>query len=272
MTFGKMFVAVAIMTIPATLWAGHPSVRTVGHCASCGVEAPSCGCDDVVHCATCAPQCGCCCRPGLIPGLLNGVDRMLTNLFTCRCRPTCCDVGCVDACGGCGGDGGGHYHHPEAIYPTPASDALDNPFQDDPIPPQARYRQPYRPGAYPRRTSRPSQHAPRTQRPTRYRTAATSPRVPPAPIVSRSGVAPVVPRTVDRVAEAINEPADTKPRILKVEYAKPIVAPKAEKLAEKLAEPKPLAKPSLRISNAQRLSPTPRTNSGSSSVPRNPLR
>ena len=196
-----LILALAIMLAPAAAWADH--------CASCGVDAPACGCD-VVHCNRCAPRC-CVCIPPIIPNVLRGVDRVLTGLFSCRpcCPPA---AGCVDSCG-CGADG---FESMGPIHssPSPASDVMVNPFQDEAIVPQAQYQ-----GQYRRRTQSPyrvGSAAPQRGRvsraPSRRPTRTTSTQRAPTP----------APR--DRVAQAIPEiePAATKPRILKVEYAKPI--------------------------------------------------
>ena len=226
MSQGRIVFAIALLLAPAMAWAGPPHIHGVGHCASCGVEAPACGCDDVVHCSRCAPRCNCVCLPPVIPNLLRGVDRILTGLFTCHCRPACgpcASTGCVDSCG-CGDSHGyemGHEVHEVHRGPTPATDAMSNPFQDDPIQPSARYRprtrSPYRMG---RVTQAPS------RRPQQHVAAA-----PPAPSRSRAQAAQrgsqiAASRQSTQVAQvANNEPvaAAAKPRIVKVEYAKPSV-------------------------------------------------
>jgi hypothetical protein len=259
--------ALAVMS-PPTVLAGRPTIQQVGHCASCGVPAPSCGCDDAVHCDSCAPRCGCVCFKPIIPTLLRGVDRVLTGLFSCHCRPACCPTGpgCVDACGcggGCGG-GGGYEMMEQPHYGTPTPDVMNNPFQDDPVPPQARYRSPSR-SQYRSSPVSPYTRSRVTHQPTRrpQRVAA-----PPRPVPTHA------PQTRDRVAQtklpAAARPvaAETKPRIVRVEYTKPVVTTPKPAPIETQA-PRELNRVTLQTNPAKRLQPAATTGS---TVPVNPLR
>lgn len=204
MKLGTLILALAVLLSPAVAWADH--------CVGCGMEPVGCGCE-VAHCSSCAPRC-CICLPPIIPNVLRGVDRVLTGLFSC-CRPCCPTDGCVDTCG-CGADG---YEMGPALHgPHPAADVMVDPFEDDVVvPPQARHRSrsrnQYRMGAAPNQSRGRVGRVP-SRYPSRYPTRTNAATRVPTP----------APR--DRVTQAATpvEPAATKPRILKVEYAKPIAA------------------------------------------------
>lgn len=279
-----LLVGLALLALPSGWAHAKGSFHNVGHCDGCGVAAPACGCDDVVHCSSCAPRCGCCCLriPPVIPCLLNGIDRALTRLLTCR--PRCCDPWPSCGCGGggcsagCDSCGGGHDFGPSMDMhplhsPIPA-DMMVNPFEDDPV--QAR-RAPIRGGSRYGMSPARRPAAPR-QASTRYAPAPTAaPRTAPpqdrtAQLATRSVVATAKPTLPPAKPTATRTAADEPPRIARVDYARPIPAPAAAETAPTASRSGQATLRSVgesRPAAASLRSPIP---ASSGSVPHNPLR